>query len=101
MCSLCSARILRYKGFRLFDEDILDSEAEKRGAIHISQVGGVNLAEKFGKELERISEESFYSSRDSEHKTYCIDCIFHGFSLFRKPDASNMHKNLKETLAET
>lgn len=33
---------LQYKGFRLFDEDILDSEAEKRGAQRISQVGGVN-----------------------------------------------------------
>ena len=106
-CVLCvrhaygthTTRILRYKGFRLFDEDILDSEAEKRGAQRISQVGGVNLAEKFGKVLERISLRS-------QRKAFIYWILeipntrprteFHGFSLFRQPVASNMLKIWKK-----
>lgn len=39
---------LQYMGFRLFDEEILDQEAQKRGAQRLSDLGGVEyLAELF------------------------------------------------------
>ena len=41
----------RYKGFRLFDDHILDSEAEKRGAQRLSQLGGVNLVKNWKSRL--------------------------------------------------
>ena len=34
---------MRYRGFGLFDDHLLDSEAKARGAQHLSQLGGVNL----------------------------------------------------------
>lgn len=36
-------RITRYRGFGLFDDHLLDSEAKARGAQHLSQLGGVKL----------------------------------------------------------
>lgn len=36
------AQALQYRGFGLFDDHLLDSEAKARGAQHLSQLGGVN-----------------------------------------------------------